>query len=87
VDGDELLRALRAFEDQGLEYVLIGATAMGFHGLVRATEDVDLLIRPTPENVERLRRALQAAYSGDRTSRRSALRTCSAIIPPCDTTP
>ena len=65
MDGDELLRALRAFEDQSLEYVLIGATALGFHGLVRATEDVDLLIRPTPENVERLRRALQAAYSGD----------------------
>ena len=65
MDRDELLRALRAFEDQRLEYVLIGATAMGFHGLVRATEDVDLLIRPTPENVERLRRALQGAYPGD----------------------
>jgi hypothetical protein len=65
MDPDELLRVLRAFEDQSLEYVLIGATAMGFHGLVRATEDVDLLIRPTPENVERLRRALQWAYSGD----------------------
>jgi len=60
VDRDELLNALRAFENQSLEYVLIGATAMGFHGLVRATEDVDLLIRPTPENVERLRRALGA---------------------------
>jgi len=65
VDRDELLRALRAFEEQNLEYVLIGATAMGFHGLVRATEDVDLLIRPTPENVERLRRALRVVYSGD----------------------
>lgn len=62
---DELLRVLRAFQDQDLEYVLIGATAMGFHGLVRATEDVDLLIRPTPENVERLRRALQETYSDD----------------------
>ena len=65
MDRDELLRALRAFEEQNLEYVLIGATAMGFHGLVRATEDVDLLIRPTPENVERLRRALRVVYSGD----------------------
>jgi len=54
VDSDEILRVLRAFEASGLEYVLIGATAMGFHGLVRATEDVDLLIRATPENVERL---------------------------------
>ena len=65
MDRDELLRVLRAFQDQDLEYVLIGATAMGFHGLVRATEDVDLLIRPTPENVERLRRALQQTYSND----------------------
>jgi hypothetical protein len=31
VDRDELLRALSAFEKEGLEYVLIGATAMGFH--------------------------------------------------------
>src|SRR5579864_5463705 len=45
VDRDELVRVLRAFEAAGLEYVLIGATAMGFHGLVRATEDVDLFIR------------------------------------------
>jgi hypothetical protein len=65
VDRDELLKVLRSFEEQNLEYVLIGATAMGFHGLVRATEDVDLLIRPTTENVERLRRALRVAYSGD----------------------
>jgi len=65
MDRDELLRVLRAFEQQDLEYVLIGATAMGFHGLIRATEDVDLLIRPTAENVERLKRALRAAYAGD----------------------
>jgi hypothetical protein len=65
VDRDEMLRVLRAFEAQGLEYVLIGATAMGFHGLVRATEDVDLLVRATPENVERLRRAFRVAYAED----------------------
>ncbi|MBI3450928.1 MAG: nucleotidyl transferase AbiEii/AbiGii toxin family protein [Acidobacteria bacterium] len=56
---------LSAFEASGLEYVLIGATAMGFHGLVRATEDVDLFIRATPENVERLRAAFREAYGGD----------------------
>jgi hypothetical protein len=65
MDSDELVRALSAFEEQNLEYVLIGATAMAFHGLVRATEDVDLLIRSTPENVERLKQALQATYSDD----------------------
>jgi hypothetical protein len=65
MDRDELLRVLRAFEMEKLEYVLIGATAMGFHGLVRATEDVDLFVRATPENIERLRRAFQAAYADD----------------------
>jgi hypothetical protein len=65
VDRDEILRVLRAFEASGLEYVLIGATAMGFHGLVRATEDPDLFIRATPDNVERLRAALREAYDGD----------------------
>ena len=56
------MRVLRAFETAGLEYVLVGAAAMGFHGLVRATEDIDLFIRATPENIEKLRTALHAAY-------------------------
>jgi len=65
VDRDEIMRVLRAFESAGLEYVLIGAAAMGFHGLVRATEDLDLFIRATPENIEKLRAALRATYEGD----------------------
>ncbi len=65
MDRDEIIRVLRAFEASGLEYVLIGAAAMGFHGLVRATEDLDVFIRATPENVERLRAALREAYAGD----------------------
>ena len=65
MDRDELLRVLRSFEAEGLEYVLIGATAMGFHGLIRATEDVDLFVRATPENLTRLRRSLEAAYPTD----------------------
>jgi len=65
VDRDEILRVLRAFETAGLEYVLIGATAMGFHGVVRATEDLDLFIKATAENVERLRTAFRASYDDD----------------------
>ena len=65
VDRDEVMRVLRAFESAGLEYVLIGAAAMGFHGLVRATEDLDLFIRATPENIEKLRSALRATYEDD----------------------
>ena len=65
MDRDEVMRVLRAFESAGLEYVLIGAAAMGFHGLVRATEAFDLFIRATPENIEKLRSALRAAHEGD----------------------
>lgn len=65
MDRDEILRVLRAFQDAGLEYVLVGATAMAFHGVIRATEDVDLFVRATPENIERLRTALRTVYGGD----------------------
>ena len=65
MDRDEVMRVLRAFEAAGLEYVLIGAAAMGFHGLVRATQDLDLFVRPTPQNIEKLRAALRVAYQGD----------------------
>jgi hypothetical protein len=65
VDRDEILHVLRAFEEQGLKYVLIGAAAMGFHGIVRATEDLDFVIHASAENVERLKRAFRRVYSDD----------------------
>jgi hypothetical protein len=65
VDRDEIIRILREFEKAELEYVLIGASAMGFHGLVRATEDLDLFVRATEANIERLRVALRQAYDND----------------------
>jgi hypothetical protein len=65
VDQNEIIRVLRAFEEAGVEYVLIGAAAMGLHGVVRATEDLDFFIRATQENVERLRAALRQAYDAD----------------------
>jgi hypothetical protein len=65
MDRNEIIDVLRAFEEQGLEYVLIGAAAMGFHGIVRATEDLDLMIRATAENVERLKRAFRLVYADD----------------------
>jgi hypothetical protein len=65
MDRDEMLRVLRAFDREALEYVLIGAAAMGFHGIVRATEDLDVFFRASEDNVERLKRAFRAAYGGD----------------------
>ena len=53
---------MNAFEGRGLEYVLIGATALAIHGIVRATEDVDFFIRATADNVERLKQAFRTVY-------------------------
>lgn len=65
MERDELLRVLKAFEDERLEYVLIGATALALHGIVRATEDVDFFIRATVDNVERLKQAFRTVYADD----------------------
>ena len=43
----------------GVEFVIVGAYAVSFHGHPRLTEDIDFLIRPTPDNTKRLRAALE----------------------------
>lgn len=65
VDRDELLRILGALERAGVEYTLVGAAALGMHGIVRGTEDVDLLIKASRENVQRIAAALRSAYEDD----------------------
>jgi len=43
-----------------VDYVIVGGYAVAFHGFVRATKDIDVLFRNTPENIERLAAALNA---------------------------
>jgi hypothetical protein len=59
---DEVMQVLAAFERERVEYVVVGGVAVNFHGLIRATEDLDVFIRPTAENVARLREALKSVY-------------------------
>jgi predicted nucleotidyltransferase len=42
-----------------VEFVIIGATAFPIHGYARATLDLDIFIRPNPQNVSRLMDALR----------------------------
>jgi len=42
-----------------VEFVIIGATAFPVHGYARATLDIDLFIRPEPENARRTLKALK----------------------------
>ncbi len=55
---NRLLDVFRSFQQHDVRYVVIGGIASVLYGVPRATFDVDLLIEATPENAERLLRAL-----------------------------
>lgn len=50
---------LSTFESERVDYLVIGAYAVAAHGHPRATGDIDLWVRPTPSNAERVLRALK----------------------------
>lgn len=60
---DDVVAVLKALERENVEYVLVGGVAVGLHGFERATNDIDLFVRATEDNVERLRRALHAVFN------------------------
>ncbi len=51
---------LSALSDQDVEFMLVGAYAMAVHGFPRATGDMDIWIRASDENAQRVWRALKA---------------------------
>jgi hypothetical protein len=51
---------LAALSAESAEFLVVGAHALAAHGLPRATGDLDLWVRPTPENARRVWRALEA---------------------------
>ena len=55
-DFREFLSLLKA---HGVEYLLIGGYAVGYHGYPRATNDLDIWIAIRPDNAERMVAALQ----------------------------
>jgi len=51
---------LEALVEADVEFLLIGGVAVGFHGYVRATEDVDVVPAPNAMNLARLSKVLTA---------------------------
>jgi hypothetical protein len=49
---------LFALCDEKVEFMVVGAYALSFHGMPRATGDIDILVRPSPENAKRVWRSL-----------------------------
>lgn len=56
-DFRDMLEALARFD---VDYLVVGAYALAAHGIVRATEDIDIVVRPTRENAARVIDAIRA---------------------------
>jgi hypothetical protein len=45
---------LSLFNEEKVDYLVVGAYAVAYHGLPRATGDIDLWVRPSDENAQRV---------------------------------
>lgn len=62
---DDFKEFLKSFESHGVEYLLIGGYAVVYHGYPRATGDLAIWVAISPENAERIVRALRDFGFGD----------------------
>ena len=51
-------RLVGVLVESGVEFILVGGVAATIHGAARLTEDLDIVYRRTPENLDRLAAAL-----------------------------
>jgi len=58
----DFLKVLKAMEDEGVDYILIGGFAVILHGLPRFTMDMDFFIQMVEQNVQKLRKALYSTF-------------------------
>jgi hypothetical protein len=59
-----LLQVCRLLNEAGAKYLVCGAQACILHGLVRTTEDVDILIEATEDNCRRVLEGLTLLKDG-----------------------
>lgn len=76
IDFRKLVELAGAMNREGVEYIVFGGAAVILQGVIRATEDYDIFVRPTPENVERLKRALRAVWDDPSIDEISAEELC-----------
>ena len=55
---EDLKAICKHLNDEGAKYMLIGGFAMAYHGMPRMTEDIDLLVDSSTENIEKIKKAL-----------------------------
>jgi len=58
----DFLKVLKAMEDEGVDYILIGGFAVILHGLPRFTIGMDFFMKMAEKNVQKLRKALYSIF-------------------------
>lgn len=84
---EDLLLICRSLNEEGASYLLIGGFAVVLHGFVRATKDIDLLVEASPENIQRVKRALavlpdqaSALVGDDEVKKYSVVRIADEVV-------
>ena len=54
----DLREFIESLNSKRVEYVIVGGYAQAYHGRPRFTGDIDVLVRPSQENAERIKAAL-----------------------------
>lgn len=58
--NDDFRELLTTLAREGVEFLVVGAYALAFHGVPRTTGDIDIFVRPTAANAARAWKALAA---------------------------
>ena len=60
---DKVLNIIESFNKHEVDYVIIGGYAVIMHGFLRATEDIDVMLLMSNENITRFQNALYDVYA------------------------
>ena len=62
---EDMKDLIRIFKRKKVDYILVGGFAVNYYGYVRTTQDIDILVFPSPVNAEKTANALQAFGFGN----------------------
>lgn len=57
------LELIRELNNNDVDYIVVGGIALLLHGVVRATEDIDIFIKPTADNIVKTKKALKSVWN------------------------
>lgn len=57
------LELIRELNINNVDYVIVGGIALLLHGVARATEDIDIFIKPAADNIIKIKKALKSVWN------------------------